>query len=355
MIKLLCISLLSSMLCAGELLTLHPYKNNEFSPALKQEFKISFTLHEDAKVKIDIYTPDNNLIRTLQATMKKGEGFLIWDGKDNQKVVVPDEAYNIVVTAKDFNSTETIDFRTTGGEVIKKLYTKVDRLGNINFTLSEPSRVLIRAGIANSSMLRVISNWVPKNRGKIKQRWDMRDADNLVDVAQLDFSISISAYTLPKYAILTINNYKLDYFTYFKKAQMKCNNFPKEKQGLKQAEYSISKHFYKCRIKDRDPRLFVTMPHAPKDDQNISILKNSKSTLIKVSMHPEDEKIIEKSKYEVSFFIDFEFYSEEELGYMPISWNFTPNGLSKGNHILTVNVSSFTGQVGLKSYKFIIK
>jgi len=40
---------------------------------------------------------------------------------------------------------------------------------------------------------------------------------------------------------------------------------------------------------------------------------------------------------------------------MPISWNFNPNGLSKGNHILTVNVSSFTGQVGLKSYKFIIE
>ena len=355
MIKLLWILLLSSMLFAGELLTLHPYKNNEFSPALKQKFKITFTIKEDAKVKIDIYTPDNNLIRTLQADMKQGEGFLIWDGKDNDNVVVPDEAYNIVITARNLNSVDILDSRTTGGKVIKKLSTKVDNLGNINFTLPEPSRVLIRAGIANSSMLRVISNWVPKNRGKIIQRWDMRDADNLVDVAQLDFAISISAYTLPKYAILTINNHELDYFTYFKNAQMKCNNFPKEKQVLKQDKYSISKHFYQCRIKDRDPRLFVTIPHAPKNDQNISILKNGQSTLIKVSMHPEDEKIIEKSKYEVSFFIDFEFSSEEELGYMPISWNFNPNGLSKGNHILTVNVSSFTGQVGLKSYKFIIE
>jgi hypothetical protein len=53
--------------------------------------------------------------------------------------------------------------------------------------------------------------------------------------------------------------------------------------------------------------------------------------------------------------VDYQFKSEEELGYMPLSWNYTPNGLTKGEHILTVNISSFTGQVGLKSYKFIVK
>ena len=355
MIKLFLALLVGGSLFAGELLTLQPYRLNEFSPALGQTFSIPFILKEDAKVKIDIYTPDNNLIKTLSGDMKKGEHSVTWDGKDKKGSVVPDEAYNIVVTAQNSKGSEIIDPRKTGGVVLKDLHTKIDKFGNINYRLSSPARVLVRAGIENGPMLRMISNWVPKNRGKIRQRWNMRDADNLVDISTLPFGITVSAFTLPDHAIITTNNKKNDYYTYFKQNNLSCNTLPRSEQKLKRDGRPISKHYYICRIKDRDPRLYLTLPDVQKNDQNLSVLHNGKQTLVKVSMHPEDEAILEKSKYEVSFFIDFEFASEEELGYMPIKWNFMPNALSKGKHILTVNVSGFTGQVGLKSYQFLIK
>jgi len=356
MIKILLLLLLNVTLFAGDIISLLPYQKNEFSPALKQTFKLSYTLSEDANVTWQIYTPDNNLIRSIKAdNSKKGEHTLLWDGKDEKGTIVPDEAYNIVLTAKNSKHSQIIDPRLTGGEILKNLQTKIDKTGNISYTLSSPARVLVRAGIENGPMLRMISNWIPKNKGKIRQRWDMKDADNLVDISTLPFGITVSAFALPRHAIIVTNNKRLDYYTYFKDQNLSCNILPKEKQLLEKEGKAISKHAYTCRIKDRDPRLYLSMPQITQKEQNLSVLSDGKPTLVKVSMNPEDEAMLEKAKYEVSFFVDFEFTSEEELGFMPISWNFVPNGIKKGEHILTVNVSSFTGQVGLKSYKFILK
>lgn len=356
MTKLLLLLLLNVTLFAGDLISLLPYKSNEFSPTVKQTFKLSYTLSEDANVTWKIYTPDNNLIRTIKSSNnKKGEHTLVWDGKDENGTVVPDEAYNIVLSAKNKNKSQAIDPRLSGGEVLKDLQTKIDKTGNISYKLASPARVLVRAGIENGPMLRMISNWIPKNRGRVRQRWNMRDADDLVDIATLPFGITVSAFALPKYAIIVNNNKKNDYYTYFKDHHYACHILPKGKQLLEREGKAISKHFYSCRIKDRDPRLSLTLPKNIEKEQNLPVLTNGKPTLIKVSMNPEDEAVLEKAKYEISFFVDFEFTSEEELGFMPISWNFVPNGIKKGRHILTVNVSSFTGQVGLKSYQFVSK
>jgi len=354
--KLLLLLLLNATLFAGDLISLLPYKSNEFSPALKQTFKLTYTLSEDANVTWEIYSPDNNLIRTIHGVdSKKGEHTMTWDGKDTQGIVVPDEAYNIVLIAKNKKTLQTIDQRFSGGEILKNLNTEIDKTGNISYTLSRPARVLVRAGIENSDMLRVISNWVPRNSGKVRQHWNMKDKDGIVDISRLAFGISVSAFALPEYSIITTNNKQIDYFTYFKQKKFNCNTLSQEEQILRSKNKAISKHFYTCRIKDRAPRITLTLPKAKKNDQNISILENGKRTLVKVTMHPEDEAILEKAKYEVSFFVDHQFSSEEELGYMPISWSFNPNALEKGEHILTVNVSSFSGQVGVKSYKFKVK
>ncbi|SFV64280.1 hypothetical protein MNB_SV-13-2099 [hydrothermal vent metagenome] len=350
--KIIALVLLGSYLFAGEIIEMIPYKNSEFSPSLNEKFSIKFELKKDTEVEIDIYTPDNNLIRSLHSkVLKKGKNSIEWDGKDSNGTIVPNEAYNIVVKADK----EILDFRKTGGEIVKDLQSHVDKQGHISYRLSKPSRVLVRVGVENSSMLRVISNWIPKNRGKVLQRWSMRDKDNIVDISKLKYAVSVSAFTLCDYSIITNNNKKENYISYFQRNKLKCNTIPNEKQILKRGDRGISKHFYGCRIQERDPRLELKIPKAKTDKQDIPILSNGKRTLIKVTMNPEDEAILEKVKYEVSFFVDFEFSSEEELGYMPISWNFNPNGLKKGKHILTVNVSSFSGQVGVKSLEFLVE
>ena len=353
--KIIIITVLMTLnILAGEIIEMLPYKHHEFSPILKQHFQIPFTLKKEAKVTVEIYTPDNTLIRTLQSrSLKEGEQSVVWDGKDSHGTIVPNEAYNIVLIAQSSDQKEVIDPRMSGGEIIKNLQTKLTKQGSIVYHLSAPSRVLVRAGIENGPMLRVISNWIPKNSGKVLQRWNMRDVDNMVDISHLKFSVSVTAFALPKYTIITTNNKKLNYFEYFTQNGFTCPTIDQEEQLLIRDDKGISKHFYSCRIQDRDPRVNLEIPNAPKKE--VPILQNGKQTLIKVTMHPEDEAIFEKAKYEVSFFIDFKFSSEEELGYMPISWNFNPNALKKGEHVLSVNISTFQGQVGVRSLKFLVE
>ena len=346
--NIIAVMILGGYLLAGEIIEMTPYKNSEFAPTLKQKFPIAFALKKDAKVEINIYTPDGNAIRTLSGAFKKGKQQLIWDGKDSNGTVVPNEAYSIVVKAES----EVLDFRQSGGKIVKDLQRKIDKQGRISYQLKKPSRVLIRAGVENGSMLRVISNWIPKNRGKVLQRWSMKDIDGIVDMRTLKYAISVSAFELPEYAIMTTNNKKENYIDYFQRNKLSCKSTPLEKQQLQKG---VSKHFYSCRTQERDPRLEMIISNGKKDKNGTPILSNGKVSHVKVTMNEEDEAILEQVKYEVSFFVDFEFSSEEELGYMPISWNFNPNGLKKGEHILTVNVSSFEGQVGVKSLRFLVE
>ena len=350
--KIIFLICISGILFGNALIEILPYKTNEFSPKLGQKFKIKYKLSQDSNVTFNIFTPDNNLIRIIKKESKKGTNSVVWDGKDRDGIVVPNEAYSLKVVIKSSDKNQTLDYRLTGGEILKKLHTKVDKRGNVIFKLPKPARVLVRAGIENGPMLRVISNWEPKNRGIVKIKWNMLDKDNLIDISKLDFGVTVSAYALPERTIITTNNNSTNYYEYFTKNKFKCN-LPK-KYKLTKSNIAISKHFFKCRVDDKDPKIYLKFPKEFEKNREI-ILTNDKPLNVKVLMDKEDEERFNKSKYEVTFFIDNEFASEEELGFMPISWRFVPNGLKKGKHILTVNISSFTGQVGLSSAIFEIK
>ena len=71
-------------------------------------------------------------------------------------------------------------------------------------------------------------------------------------------------------------------------------------------------------------------------------------------MHDEDRWAMQQSLYEVAFFVDNQFLSEEEQGYVPLTWRWNPAGLKPGIHLVTVNVSGFNGQVGVKSLQIAI-
>jgi hypothetical protein len=73
---------------------------------------------------------------------------------------------------------------------------------------------------------------------------------------------------------------------------------------------------------------------------------------IRVDIPPPDRWLMQEGLFEVGFFIDHEFVSEEEHGYVPFTWPLDPAGLTPGLHLLTVNVSGFNGKVAAKSLLF---
>jgi len=360
-IKVLVLAILAiTPLVAQNIISFEAYKNSEFSPARKQNFIIPFSLTQSALVDIDIYAPDGDKVRTLSSKkeLKKGKHSFSWDGKDSEGIIVPNEAYSVVLKVKSNGKTISLDPRTySGGEIDKSLGTQMSTDGKIIYNLAKPSRVLIRAGITDGPMMRSLINWVPKPAGKNIQHWNGYDADKVVNVFDTKrFGVIVVAFALAQHSIITTGNEKLSYPQYYKNKKWSFKPTAKDKRLIERDGKGISPHFYTFRITDKDPRINIKFPSKTKKNKDgIALLTNDKAIPVKVTMPVEDEKFIEQSKYEVSFFVDHEFKSEEELGFMPITWLWSPNGFKKGEHILTVNVSGFSGQVGVKNIKFIIE
>ena len=358
---LFCISLLMSPISfAKDLISFEPFKKIEFSPSRQQIFNIPFKLNEAAQVDIQIYTCDGNLVRELSSgkTLDPGGHLLKWDGKDHEGEIVPDEAYTLVLHAGNKAQTSIIDPREeSGGEVEKTLATVITEEGKIVYTLSKLSRVQIRAGIVDGPMLRSLVSWQPRPAGKNIHQWNGFDADKIINLFSIEnYGVSVTAFNLPDYTILTTGNSSIGYPEYYKKKKWTFTPVPLEKQQLERNNKGLSPHYYLWRVTDKDPRLTIILPDSiKKSEGELPILQNNEPIPVKVTMAAEDEQFMAETKYEVSFFVDFEFRSEEELGFMPITWLWRPNNLAKGEHALTVNVSGFRGQVGVKNIKFLIE
>ena len=86
-----------------------------------------------------------------------------------------------------------------------------------------------------------------------------------------------------------------------------------------------------------------------RDRRNTDLLKDK--TLVKVELDEEDKVIFQNQQFEICFFLDHEFYAEDEAGYTPFNWVWDLSNVEEGEHVLTVNLSSFKDQIGIKSQK----
>jgi hypothetical protein len=331
-----------------------PYKKSEFSPALSEHFVLPLRLTREGNVTIEILGPDSQVLRRIDAgVLSPGLHSVQWDGKDRWGDVVPDEAYLPRIIFRDGNRSYRLDFRNTGGEVLQNLDRHLDRFGRIRYHLSRPARTLVRIGVENGPLLKVLSNWVPRAAGEIRQRWNFIGSGG-VDMHDAPFVAAISAFALPEHSIITTNNRKEDYLSYFKRHGFICTP-PAQltPEMLHRNGKKISPHFYACRIDERDPKITMRLGDNPRHAP--AILSNNRPINVHVSMSRDDAALMDGKQYEVSFYLDYRFLSEAEQGYLPLSWRFLPNNIKPGRHILTVNLSAFDGKVATRSLTFTLQ
>ena len=77
----------------------------------------------------------------------------------------------------------------------------------------------------------------------------------------------------------------------------------------------------------------------------------NKKTMVKVTLDEKDKAIFQKHQFEICFFLDNKFYAEDETGYTPFNWVWDLSNVEEGEHLLTINISSFQDQIGLLSKK----
>ncbi len=339
--------------CALGQVSLQQLSATELSGISGDKVAYSIRTTQPGNLSLDVLTADGDVVRhfTLPGTTP-GEQTIAWDGKDDRGQPVPDEAYCARVTLEAAGTRSLDDPCTsTGGEVIDGIRPTLGPDGDIAYTLPRPARVLIRVGIKNGAMLRSLSVWRPRPAGRNLQRWNGFDERGLVDLRNDRLAMLVTAFQLPDFTVITTGHSELDY-----RAWRAAQGWPERPdaptndtaQPLERSGQRIARQHYMARYKDREPRIEVTLvnPAGLPLGEGAVLPENVR---VSVDLHPEDRWLMQEQLYEVAFFVDGDFVSEEENGYVPIGWIWNTAGLKPGRHLLTVNLTGFTGRVGAKT------
>lgn len=336
-----------------------------FNPALGEKVKIYYRLSNDAKVTISIFDPDRGLITKLISNRdrKKGANFEVWNGRDLERRIVPDQAYFFTIEAEDRLKNKLKYDPTTfsGGEELNIADIAYDKEAKtVSFNLPFSAWVLVRVGIKNGPLMKTLLDWEARPKGENIVFWDGQDENGIVDISNHpELSIVLTAISLPENSIIAKGNNSLSYSKYKMRVIEKRPKkpecpAPELSTQVDKRKFKISRHYNLPRYKDRAPRFSVSFPQiTEKTPEGLPIVR--KETLLKISLDEQDKEFITGQRFEIVLYVDDILYIEEEEGYSPFSWTWSVLGLPDGEHLLTVNIVSLNNQVGCQSLKFWVK
>jgi hypothetical protein len=326
-----------------------------FNPSRNEKLRITYHLSRDAKVSIRVFDPDQVLVRTLvlKVWRKAGKNQEIWNGRDLDGAVVPNEAYFFTIEAEDSTGKNVMYDPVTfsGGEFGDITRGQMDReTGTLTYKLSQPSRVLLRAGMSTGLLLKTIVDWEPRSSGTITEYWNGRDEDGFFDVPSMKGTTMVLAYiTMPDCSVITIGNNKYSFRKY--KEGLAKKRPMKEPRPMANAR-KISPHFLKSRLTDRAFKLNILFPDYDKSGIPASVVpvENGRA-LLRLSVPDADKEVLAGQQFEIMVHIDTAFLFEEERGYLPFNAPLEVKSLPPGQHILTINIITFGDQIGVASRK----
>ncbi len=326
----------------------------EFSPSINEgEIAISFALNTASKVTLDVLSADGDLVRRLldEKNYEAGEQLIIWDGKDDLGNIVPDEAYRLLFNSVAGDKTYVDNPASySGGEIIPNIeYTRTTET-SLSYELPAPARVLVRMGIKDGPKVRELRHWTPSVEGKVVDRWNGFDSDNVEYYADReDLWVVIKAYELPQYSVITTGNNQYDYRTYRKKRgwdplEPELGSIELQRKGVR-----LSQDYFLPR--DYLPRVSLQFEHEPEKNRvGLPIVEDK--VRFKIDVPAEDKWILDSSFYETGLYINYQFQSEEEQGFVPMIWEYDASGLDEGRHIATVQLFGFGGFISSSTVEF---
>lgn len=331
----------------------HQPKN--FMPEKGEHVSIGFTLSEPAQVMVRIYDGRDLLIRRIvrQALFKPGEHAVVWNGKDEAGNDVPPEAYHytIVATGSDGNEVEHDLTDYTGGNTVTVKDVSWDKkTGQIQYVLPRPARVHIRLGIGGGGpYMRGLLDWVPRMAGLHKVRWNGMDESGLVNLTshpRLD--LTVMAFSLSDNVIIV----------------------GPEKDAVQLIE-PLTWHKQKRQIKKKRKKRMVAHAQQPIEtrgtlnirlelpqvdgttENGIPIV--SGQVPVRLVVDEQDQSLLLERGFEPIFFLDGLYMYENEVGFLPVTWQWNAEQTNEGEHYITANVRSYEGNFGTATVKVLVQ
>lgn len=323
-----------------------------FNPSRGESVGLRLAAAGSVGVKVSIYDADGGLVRTLMVSRGEGEKGkpLSWGGRDESGRPVPDEAYTLVVKRADGIIYDPTTF--SGGVVGDIRDATFDDSGTVSYKLPAPSRVLIRLGLHNGPMYRTLVDWEPRPAGKVIEHWDGFDADGLVKLrGHEDFTALITYVALPEATVITYGNEAESYREYKLGRGKDRPQKPEPPEDFEAgAEFRPTSLLPPAWA--RAPQVAMSFPDLLDGDTVPAV---DRFVNVRIDVADEDKPLLMEDQFEVLLFVDGQFFAEAERGYLPLNWKWELDQFQPGEHILTANISSFRGQVGVASRKILLE
>lgn len=329
-----------------------------FSPRRGEKVTLSFSLGADADVKVGVWDPDHGLVRNLlvDERLSAGRQQIAWDGLDVDGRVVADEAYFFTISARTADTLHVFDPTVfSGGEEGVVTRGALDpKLGTISYELDESARVLVRIGVRGGPLMNTLVDWEPRASGSVTEHWSGMDQDGVLRIIDdPGRTIVIVHYRLPEASVIAFGNRGRAYRDDPRGTASRRPRKPARDRLALEPFTKMSPHWSAPRHLDYQPPVDVAFPRH--DSATGGVPRVSGQVPVRVTIPEEHLASFAGEAYELTFALNGEYMAEEEVGYVPYSWIWDVSNLEPGEHVLTVNLSSFSDRIGVRSRKVIVE
>lgn len=333
--------MLAEVALAATNLTVIVDSSKVYKPKDGDVVQLKIRSNEAGSLRVEILSEDGMHIRQLHRNIQiKANGLLTveWDGTDDDGRVVPSEVYFPKVTFSSQKNGKDYEYNPlaeSGGSMLRNIPVSLDKYDNFSLKLSSPSRLLIRGGVHDGPLLKTFSSWRPYPQGIARFNWDGMVSGQDIYVAGWDkFRLVATGYRLPRNAIIL--QAESNYWEYCKKKSRTIDGelLNKKHQRIV-SDRRISARFLDSKCIPIEPKI------------SLGVVRDGEKIIVRIDVPEMYSKAIAQDFYEVVFFLDNEFVSEREQGYMPMEWVYSL-GKSKPK-ILTVNLTGYKKQIATAS------
>lgn len=323
-----------------------------FDPSNGDVITLMFEITKDAAVVVNLYDILENNIRSFDlGKCAAGKCSVQWDGQTNKDKQATGPVFLYVITAVTENHEQAVynpAQRTGGLSANPQEYTYDHEKDNIEYVLPKACMVRIRAGLKEGMLVETLMDWVPHTAGRHQMTWDGKDGSGLFNIGRHpQLELNLTCYTLPNNAIIRTGD-TVDY--------PDTPELPEYRQQFETGMWARANknlHYQHWPLTCHEPQFTITFPESKKHkDSDIPVV--SGRVPVRITFDSKDAVYIINKRFEVMVYIDGIFLFEVEEGSSPFTFHWDTEGLSKGEHIMTINVMTYDDHIGTLSRNVIV-
>ncbi len=323
------------------------HEPNEFDPSGGDTARVRFVLSDPARVEVQIHDGRGYQIRLISSgLLTAGDNHIDWDGRDFAGRLVPSEAYSYSIRATATDETTTWE----GAAANDKFHSIQDlrwdpEAEKFHYSLRADSRVRIRIGLANNGpLLRTLLDWVPRAAGTREQAWDGLDASGALDLKD-HAHLVFDAKAFPLASNVILIGPTADEVTLISDVPKETPRLASPKRRRRVYDYP-----YQSIESRRDFPLELSVGQKlARSSDGIPIVTGPLA--VRLDVADERRAAVLSERCEVVFFVDGRYVFETEMGFLPMTWTWNPQGTKSGVHYITANLRGYEGHFGMSTLK----